>query len=415
MLWVIKYRLLFSYLLVVGSVLGGFTLAVRIFVNQSLEQEITEKLINLAEGAAASSEYTNGKIKLDNDFPIHDITNRHQGLQWFNQKGNFLQQQGENLPNLPLYPHVKKQIQSGKNPIVAITLPIIGSEDGKLIGYVRASESLENLNKTLNKLDWGLGGGIFFALLISGVGGLWLTRQSMQPIEESLQKLQQFTADASHELRGPLMAIKSNASVAIKYPEAIRETDLEKFQAILSATKQMSSLTEDLLLLARTDIILNQEPSSVNLEEILDNLYKLYKPQAEAKQIKIKLQLDQDLYVLGDCEQLKRLFTNLLENAINYTSLVGTIEITSRSIGSHIYVSVKDTGIGISPDNLEKVFDRFWRADESRSYNCGGSGLGLAIAQAIAKKHGGLITVKSELGFGSCFTARLLSTSPFSK
>jgi len=281
MLWIIKYRLLFSYLLVFGSVLGVFTLAVRVFVTQSLEQEITEKLIDLAEGAAANSEYSHGKIKLDNDFPIQDIINRHQGLQWFNQKGNFLQQQGENLPSLPLYPHVKKQIQLGKNSIVAITLPIIGDKDGKLIGYVRASESLENLNKTLNKLDWSLGGGICFALLISGIGGVWLIRQSMRPIEESLQRLQQFTADASHELRGPLMAIKSNASVAIKYPEAIRETDLEKFQAILSATTQMSSLTEDLLLLARTDIIPNQDITFVNLEEILDNLYKLYKPQAE--------------------------------------------------------------------------------------------------------------------------------------
>ena len=415
MLWIIKYRLLFSYLLVFGSVLGVFTSAVRIFVTHSLEQEISEKLIDLAEGAAASSEYINGKIKLDNDFPVQDIINRHQGLQWFNREGNFLQQQGENLPNLPLHPHVKKQIQSGKNPIIAITLPIMGSEDSKLIGYVRASESLENLNKTLNKLDWGLGGGICFALLISGIGGIWLTRQSMQPIEESLQKLQQFTADASHELRGPLMAIKSNAAVAIKYPEAIRETDLEKFQAILSATTQMSSLTEDLLLLARTDIIPNQDPSCVNLREILDNLYTLYKPQSEAKQIQIKLQLDQDLYVLGDCEQLKRLFTNLLENAINYTSVQGKIEVTNRSIGYHIYVNVKDTGVGIAPDNLDKVFDRFWRADESRTYNCGGSGLGLAIAQAIAKKHGGLITVKSELGVGSCFTIRLLSTSAFSK
>ena len=130
MLWIIKYRLLFSYLLVVGSVLGVFTSAVRIFVTQSLEQEITEKLIDLAEGTAGSSEYINGKIELDNGFPVQDITNRHQGLQWFNREGNFLQQQGENLPNLPLYPHVRKQLQSGKNPIIAITSPIIGSNDG---------------------------------------------------------------------------------------------------------------------------------------------------------------------------------------------------------------------------------------------------------------------------------------------
>jgi signal transduction histidine kinase len=175
----------------------------------------------------------------------------------------------------------------------------------------------------------------------------------------------------------------------------------------------MSSLTEDLLLLARTDIIPNQDPSFINLREILNDLYILYKPQAEAKQIHITLQLDQDLYVLGDCEQLKRLFTNLLENAINYNSVQGTIEITTRSIGSYIYINVKDTGVGIAPDNLEKVFDRFWRADESRTYNCGGSGLGLAIAQTIARKHGGLITVKSELGVGSCFITRLLLVSPF--
>ncbi|MEA5531822.1 ATP-binding protein [Dolichospermum sp. UHCC 0684] len=99
------------------------------------------------------------------------------------------------------------------------------------------------------------------------------------------------------------------------------------------------------------------------------------------------------------------------QSTLNYTSIQGTIEITNRRLGSHLYVSVKDIGVGIALDNLEKVFDRFWRADESRTYNCGGSGLGLAIAQAIAKKHGGLITVKSELGIGSCFTVRLLSTS----
>ena len=85
---IIKYRLLFSYLLVVASGLGVFTSAVRIFFTQSLEQEITEKLIDLAEGAAASSEYSNGKIKLDIDFPVQDIISRHQGLQWFNPKGN---------------------------------------------------------------------------------------------------------------------------------------------------------------------------------------------------------------------------------------------------------------------------------------------------------------------------------------
>jgi len=125
---------------------------------------------------------------------------------------------------LPLPVDRTVQIQLD-NRIQGVTLPIVGSDDRKQIGYVRVSQSLEELDETLRKLDLGLGSGIVFALLLSGVGGVILTRQAMQPIERSFQRLKQFTADASHELRSPLMAIKSNAAVAIKYPEGMRETD----------------------------------------------------------------------------------------------------------------------------------------------------------------------------------------------
>jgi OmpR-family two-component system manganese-sensing sensor histidine kinase len=285
--------------------------------------------------------------------------------------------------------------------------PIIGSDNKKLIGYVRASQSLEEFNETLNKLDWGLGGGVIVALVISGVGGVWLTRQAMQPIEESFERLKQFTADASHELRSPLMVIKSNTAVALKYPEGIRETDAEKFQAITSATNQMTHLTENLLFLARYDKLPNQGQENINIAFVLDNLIELYEPQAVSKQIILKYQLNENFYIRGDSIELIRLFTNLIQNAIHYTPLAGTIEITASRIGSHIIVDVKDTGVGIALDHLEKVFERFWRADKSRSYNFGGSGLGLAIAQAIAQNHGGLITVTSQLEIGSCFTVRL--------
>ncbi len=107
----------------------------------------------------------------------------------------------------------------------------------------------------------------------------------MQPIESSFQRLKQFTADASHELRSPLMVIKSNASVALKYPKEMRATDAEKFQAIASATNQMTRLTEDLLFLARTDKIPSRDGANVNLTSILSDLVQLYQPQAEAKRI----------------------------------------------------------------------------------------------------------------------------------
>ncbi|MHC5932351.1 sensor histidine kinase, partial [Nostoc sp.] len=202
----------------------------------------------------------------------------------------------------------------GKNRIQSVTLPIINSDDKQFIGYVRASQSLEEFDETLNKLDLGLGGGIVVALIISGAGGVWLTRQAMQPIEESFERLKQFTADASHELRSPLMAIKSNAGVALKYPEGMRKTDAEKFQAISSATNQMTRLTEDLLFLARHDNIPNYIKETVNLSSILNNLVQLYQPQAMAKEIHLKSQLTEKLYLLGDPNQITRLFSNLIQN-----------------------------------------------------------------------------------------------------
>ncbi|MBN3945483.1 MAG: HAMP domain-containing histidine kinase [Nostoc sp. NMS7] len=401
-------RLLLSYLIVLSLILGGFAIAVRIVFTHSLYKQQTQKLTALAQVGAANAEFDNGRIKIEDDFPQEKLFENHQELNWFDSKGNLIAKEGQDILSLPTHIKEGEQINPvGKNRIQSVTLPIINSDDKKFIGYVRASQSLEEFDETLNKLDLGLGGGIVVALIISSAGGVWLTRQAMQPIEESFERLKQFTADASHELRSPLMAIKSNAGVALKYPEGMRETDAEKFQAISSATNQMTRLTEDLLFLARYDNIPNHIKETVNLSSILNNLMQLYQPQAKAKQINLKSQLNEKLYLLGDPNQITRLFTNLIQNAIHYTLSKGTVEIIANRSASHLVVNVQDTGVGIAPGDLENIFERFWRADKSRSYNSGGSGLGLAIAQAIAENHGGLITATSQLGIGSCFTVRL--------
>ncbi|MHC5862356.1 HAMP domain-containing sensor histidine kinase [Nostoc sp.] len=401
-------RLLLSYLIVLSLILGGFAIAVRIVFTHSLYKQQTQKLTALAQVGAANAEFDNGRIKIEDDFPQEKLFENHQELNWFDAKGNLIAKQGQDILSLPTHVKEGEQINPvGKNRIQSVTLPIINSDDKQFIGYVRASQSLEEFDETLNKLDLGLGGGIVVALIISGAGGVWLTRQAMQPIEESFERLKQFTADASHELRSPLMAIKSNAGVALKYPEGMRKTDAEKFQAISSATNQMTRLTEDLLFLARHDNIPNYIKETVNLSSILNNLVQLYQPQAMAKEIHLKSQLTEKLYLLGDPNQITRLFSNLIQNAIHYTLSKRTIEITANRSVSHLVVNVQDTGVGIAPGDLENIFERFWRADKSRSYNSGGSGLGLAIAQAIAENHGGLITATSQLGIGSCFTVRL--------
>jgi two-component system, OmpR family, manganese sensing sensor histidine kinase len=404
----LRYRLLLSYLLVLASILGVFAIAVRVVFFHALNEQLTEKLVALGQGAVASLELEKGRLKVQSDFSIRSLIDHDQALEWFDPQGISVGHQGKYRLRLPSPGKKAVQTQKGTPKIRGVTLPVIGSDSGHLLGYVRASQSLEEIDETLRKLDLGLGGGVVVALLLSGVGGAILTRQAMEPIEQSFERLKQFTADASHELRSPLMAIEANVAVALTYPEGNRAgRDTEKFEAIASAVSQMTELTEDLLLLARTDQVPKHQREFLNLTDLLDDLVKLYQPQAQTQNITLAVVGTQALSLWGDAGQLKRLFTNLIVNALQYTPEGGQIDIERRHVGKQIIVSVRDTGIGIPPEQLERVFDRFWRAEQSRSYGSGGSGLGLAIARAIATTHGGLITVTSQIGVGSCFTVRL--------
>lgn len=405
----IRYRLLGSYLAVLTLILGVFAIAVRITFTNSLNQELAGRVAVLAEAASGELDLEGEELEVD---AVDLLLNSNQAVQWFDTQGHLIEQRGNDPLTLPFDPKQMVQTQTLPYPAQSVTLPVTEEErDGELIGYVRASESLEAIQGTLRRLDWGLGGGVVLALALSGVGGVWLTRQAMQPIEKSFRRLQQFTGDASHELRNPLMAVKSNAAVALKYAEGIRELDAEKFRAIASATTQMTALTEDLLLLARTDQAPTQKQDRVNLTVLLEDLVQLYRAEAEIKNIHLKGQILKHLEVLGDAVQLTRLFTNLINNALRYTLDYGSIEIKTNREGSQILVNVQDTGIGMAPEQLEHIFDRFWRADRSRSYGSG-FGLGLGIAQGIAQNHGGGITVTSELGRGSCFTVHLPDYQP---
>ena len=400
----IRHRLLLSYLGVLTLILGGFAIAVRTTFAYSLRHQLTGELTTLGQGAATSIEIVKGKLQADSDFSVKDLDARKQALQWFDLQGKSLGQQGHYILALPLEIQESIQIQ---DQVQGVTLPVLDTDTKQLVGYVRASESLQDLENTLRKLDWGLGSGVAAALVLSGFGGVWLTRQAMQPIEQSFQRLQQFTADASHELRSPLMAIKSNAAVALKYSEGMRDSDAEKFESIASATRQMTRLTEDLLLLARTDRDRHQDWQPVNLTAILRHLIQFYTPEAEGKQIQLQADLPELLYLSGDAAQLTQLFTNLLINALQYTPAQGSVAIEAHQKSAYLQVKVQDTGIGIASEHLARIFDRFWRADSSRSYSSGGSGLGLAIAQSVAQTHGGAIAVQSYLGEGSCFTVLL--------
>ena len=317
---------------------------------------------------------------------------------------------GSKLPALPLVKQFQAVEQDG---LRILTVPI-----GKLVsthptairqykqvkGYIRVSESTQATDAELERLRQGLSWGGSLALLLAGIGSWWLMRQALQPIEQNFRQLQQFTADASHELRHPLTGIKASAEVMQSHPERFHPADLPKLAAIAGAANDMTSLVEDLLLLARSEDRLTSH-IAIPLDELLEDLADLFLPQATAKQIQLKHQLT-PAWVKADPAQLKRLFTNLLENALAYTAS-GSITLSSALEDDWVIVRITDTGIGIAPEDLPDVFNRFWRADQARSRREGGTGLGLAIVQAIVQSHRGKILVTSQLGVGSQFQVEL--------
>jgi two-component system, OmpR family, manganese sensing sensor histidine kinase len=405
----IQNRLLISYLVVLSIILGGFAIAVRVVFVRSLANQLTSKLTALGQGAASSIEIDNGRLKVESNFSAKELIAQNQALQWFNAQGQEVGRQGKFVMMMRFSTEPTIQVQQGNPSIQGVTLPVVDDDSvgTKIVGYVRASQSLAELEDTSQRLNLGLGGGVVMALILSGLGGIWLTRQAMQPIEQSFQRLQQFTADASHELRSPLMVVKSNAAVALKYHQGMREEDAEKFEAIASATQQMTRLTEDLLLLARSDRLPENHWEMISLSDLLHDLVKCYKPQASTRSLQFTARIAPSLQVMGNKMQISRLLSNLIDNAFYYTPALGKVMIQAAQRGLQIEISIEDTGVGIAPEHLEQVFDRFWRADGSRTHWEGGSGLGLAIAQSIAKLHGGQISVVSETDQGSCFIVRL--------
>lgn len=403
----IRQRLFLSNLLVFAIVLSGFAIAVRIVFVYNLKQQLTSRLITLGQSAAASTEIDNGQLEVEDRFLAQELVRQAQTLEWFDRQGRLIQRQGEDIPQFPLNPNVTVAVRTGDPALQSVTLPILGEETQELIGYVRVSQELDEFNETVFQLDIGLVVGVVIAIMLSNIGSIWLNQQAMQPIEASFERLRQFTADASHELRSPLMAISSNVEVALKYADGMRPEDREVLIAIASATEQMTRLTEDLLLLARTDRAVPMALTPVNLSQLLQQLVQLYQPQAQHQQIALESIIEPNLVLNGDMSALTRAFTNLLQNALRYTPSGGKVWVKAKRLSHHVQVAVTDTGIGIAPEHLEKVFERFWRADQARHYDESSAGLGLSIVQAIVQSHQGSIEVKSQLGEGTCFTVKL--------
>jgi heavy metal sensor kinase len=323
--------------------------------------------------------------------------------------------------------------------------------DGRVL-TIQVAAPLHDLQEGLREASWVLLPMFPLMLLLAALGGYWLAKRALAPVDEitrtarslsadnlsarlavprtndelerlsttlnemlerldaAFRRISRFTADASHELRTPLAVMRTTAEVALRAPARDAGEARAALEQIVAEVERTTHLTENLLLLAKADSgAAGLQRHDVDLAATVGEACAQAEVLARVKGLELAAELPERdrLYVAGDAQALRRLFLILLDNAVKYTPAGGRVEVALREHGDDIVGEVRDTGIGISPHDLPHVFDRFYRADRARSRELGGAGLGLSIARWIVESHGGAIIAVSELERGSRFEVRL--------
>lgn len=217
-----------------------------------------------------------------------------------------------------------------------------------------------------------------------------------------------FVTNASHELRTPVTALKGFSETLLDGAMEDK-TVLKQFLEIMyTESSRLDLLVNDILELSKLEQ--KQVPlkiERINIQEAILSSFRLVKKEAEHKKMTLILTDTEITYLNGDISRLKQILTNLISNAIAYTGIGGKIEVTVTQTLTEAIIEVKDNGMGIPEDELDRIFERFYRVDKARSRNSGGTGLGLSIVKYLVENFNGTIEVTSKLGLGTIFTVRL--------
>ena len=311
---------------------------------------------------------------------------------------------------------------AGSGPHVPVDVYRILKSGSYALAGSAASASIADdvLEKAISQLaDAPDGSG---ALTLAGVGvvalaiffviSVFFSRWALRPVKRAWEQQRQFVADASHELKTPLTVILANTSILMSHPERTIASQSQWVESTQAEGERMQGLVADLLLLARldaeeTDIVKSKPKERINLSNLVEGELLQFESVAFERAIELESDVDEGIAVQGSIERLRRLVTTLLDNACKYAGNNGKVRVELHAQNGSARFVVHNTGSLISAEDLQHVFDRFYRADKARTSGAGGFGLGLSIAKEVAEEHGGTITAKSSDEEGTTFTATL--------
>jgi two-component system, OmpR family, sensor histidine kinase CiaH len=294
-----------------------------------------------------------------------------------------------------------REVEASQVPLRVLSEPVTG-RDGVYLVQVAQDTTAER--RTLGVLTGVLlVGGVLAVLGAIAVGAFYADR-ALVPIREALRRQREFAADASHELRTPLAVLRSAVEYVERHPEQRVGEMGEVVADMHDEVDQMTALVGDLLLLARTDSgAVDVEHIPLDLADVATDALSSVSALAAAREVRLTLD-PSPAPVLGDPQRLRQLVTILADNAISHSPADGAVTVRVRSSGRMAALLVEDEGPGIRPEDLPRVFDRFWRAPDAPAE---GTGLGLAIAAWIVERHDGTIEAANREGGGAAFSVRI--------
>lgn len=233
---------------------------------------------------------------------------------------------------------------------------------------------------------------------------VYLTNKTIKPIKESFEKQKQFIADASHELKTPLAIIRTNTSVITSNKDKTVESQIKWVNYISNQVDRMAKLIDDMLSLTKIDSNkVMEKKSSFDFSKVLDSILLGFEAVVFENNIILETEIQDNINLKANKEEIKKLCSILLDNALKYTYSGGRIDVILYEDKNKVYLKVKNTGDGIKKEDLEKIFERFYRIDTSRARETGGYGLGLSIAKSIVESHNGRIYAESNIGKDTTF------------